>query len=93
MDFWRVEEIVDGALLRLRAEMRLPGRAWLDLGIVRDDADGARGSTSGPCSPRRGLLGRLYWWSVWPFHGFVFGGMQRNIARQAELIATTPAPV
>ena len=32
----------------------------------------------------KGLLGRAYWWSVWPFHGLVFGGMQRNIARQAE---------
>ena len=32
----------------------------------------------------KGLWGRLYWWSVWPFHGLVFGGMQRNIARQAE---------
>ena len=40
VDFWRVEDIVDGELLRLRAEMKVPGRAWLDLGIVHDDADG-----------------------------------------------------
>ncbi len=40
LDFWRVEDIVDGELLRLRAEMRVPGRAWLDLGIIHDDDDG-----------------------------------------------------
>ena len=83
VDFWRVEEIVDGELLRLRAEMKVPGRAWLDLGIVRDDADGTLFHQRAVFAPK-GLLGRAYWWSVWPFHGLVFGGMQRNIARQAE---------
>ena len=83
LDFWRVEEIVDGELLRLRAEMKVPGRAWLDLGIVRDDANGTLFHQRAVFAPK-GLLGRAYWLSVWPFHGFVFGGMQRNIARQAE---------
>ena len=83
VDFWRVEDVVDGELLRLRAEMKLPGRAWLDLGILRDDADGTLFHQRAVFAPK-GLLGRAYWWSVWPFHGFVFGGMQRNIARQAE---------
>ena len=82
VDFWRVEEVVDGELLRLRAEMKLPGRAWLDLGI-RHDADGTTFHQRAVFAPK-GLLGRAYWWSVWPFHGLVFGGMQRNIARQAE---------
>ena len=89
VDFWRVEEIVDGELLRLRAEMKLPGRAWLDLGIVRDDEQGTLFHQRAVFAPK-GLLGRAYWWSVWPFHGLVFGGMQRNIARQAEDRAAAP---
>ena len=83
VDFWRVEEIVDGELLRLRAEMKVPGRAWLDLGIVHDDERGTLFHQRAVFAPK-GLLGRAYWWSVWPFHGLVFGGMQRNIARYAE---------
>jgi uncharacterized protein YbjT (DUF2867 family) len=83
VDFWRVEDIVDGELLRLRAEMKVPGRAWLDLGIVQDDEDGTLFHQRAVFAPK-GLLGRAYWWSVRPFHGLVFGGMQRNIARQAE---------
>ena len=86
VDFWRVEEIVDGELLRLRAEMKVPGRAWLDLGILRDDERGTLFHQRAVFAPK-GLLGRAYWWSVWPFHGLVFGGMQRNIARQAEDLA------
>ncbi len=86
VDWWRVEEIVDGELLRLRAEMRLPGRAWLDLGIVRDAAGGTVLHQRAVFAPR-GLWGRIYWWAVWPFHGLVFGGMQRNIAARAESAA------
>ena len=82
LDFWRVEELERGTLLRLRAEMRVPGLAWLELRVRR-----TRGR---PIFEQRavfhphGLLGHLYWWAVWPFHGFVFGGMLRNIARAAE---------
>ncbi|MET0324347.1 MAG: SDR family oxidoreductase [Ilumatobacteraceae bacterium] len=90
VDFWRVEEIVDGELLRLRAEMKVPGRAWLDLGIERDDADATMFHQRAVFAPR-GLWGRAYWYSVLPFHGFVFGGMQRNIAKQAEARAAAGA--
>jgi uncharacterized protein YbjT (DUF2867 family) len=82
VDWWRVEEIVDGELLRLRAEMRLPGRAWLDLGVSSDDSGATVFRQRAVFAPK-GLWGRLYWWSVFPFHGIVFGGMQRNIARAA----------
>lgn len=86
LDFWRVEDIVEGRLLRLRAEMKLPGRAWLDLGVERDGAEQTRFHQRAVFAPR-GLWGRAYWWAVYPFHGIVFGGMQRNIARRAELVA------
>ncbi len=102
VDFWRVEALEPGRLLRLRAEMRLPGLAWLELRVEPVDgrapgpghADHADDAAAWARPPTvfaqralfhpHGLAGQLYWWSVYPFHGVVFGGMQRNIARAAE---------
>ncbi|KUJ42429.1 NAD(P)-dependent oxidoreductase [Streptomyces sp. NRRL F-5122] len=86
LDFWRVEEIEPGHLLRLRAEMRLPGLAWLEMYAERDDDGRTRYRQRALFHPH-GLLGQAYWWSVSPFHAVVFGGMARNIARAA---ARTP---
>jgi uncharacterized protein YbjT (DUF2867 family) len=88
LDFWRVEEIERGRLLRLRAEMRLPGLAWLEM-RVETPGEGTAGRAPVLYRQRavfhpRGLLGHLYWWSVSPFHAVVFGGMARNIVRAAD---------
>jgi uncharacterized protein YbjT (DUF2867 family) len=83
LDFWRVEELCPGELLRLRAEMRVPGQAWLELRVETDDEGRTRYHQRALFHPR-GLPGHLYWWSVWPFHGLVFGAMARNIAGAAE---------
>ncbi|MGC5287954.1 SDR family oxidoreductase [Micromonospora sp. DT231] len=83
LDFWRVEEIVPGELLRLRAEMRLPGRAWLEMRVLPTDGGRSRYQQRAVFLPR-GLSGHAYWGSVAPFHAVVFGGMARNIARNAE---------
>ena len=91
VDWWRVEEVEDQRLLRLRAEMRLPGLAWLDLAVEHDDLGHTVFRQKAYFHPR-GLLGQLYWWSVTPFHGIVFGGMQRNIARAAESVQATGRP-
>ncbi|MCF4137091.1 SDR family oxidoreductase [Streptomyces sp. Tue 6430] len=80
LDFWRVEEIEPGHLLRLRAEMRLPGLAWLEMSVETDGAGGTRYRQRALFHPH-GLLGQAYWWSVSPFHAVVFGGMARNIAK------------
>jgi uncharacterized protein YbjT (DUF2867 family) len=83
LDFWRVEEREQGRLLRLRAEMRLPGLAWLEFHVEQvDDGTGARLRQRATFYPR-GLLGHLYWWAIRPFHGVVFGGMVRNLTRAA----------
>ncbi|MFJ4696041.1 SDR family oxidoreductase [Streptomyces sp. NPDC088766] len=82
LDFWRVEEIEPGRLLRLRAEMRLPGLAWLEMSVETDETGGTRYRQRALFHPH-GLLGQAYWWSVSPFHAVVFGGMARNIARAA----------
>jgi uncharacterized protein YbjT (DUF2867 family) len=91
VDWWRVEDVQDERLLRLRAEMRVPGLAWLDL-AVDEDEQGRTVFTQRAYFHPRGLLGQLYWWSVTPFHGVVFGGMQRNIARAAEEFERTGSP-
>ncbi|MEU4568165.1 SDR family oxidoreductase [Micromonospora sp. NPDC023956] len=92
LDFWRVEEIVRGELLRLRAEMRLPGRAWLEMRVEPTDDGGSRYTQRAVFLPR-GLAGHTYWAAVAPFHAVVFGGMARNIARGAEQAPrAAPAP-
>ncbi|MFE7751331.1 SDR family oxidoreductase [Streptomyces sp. NPDC057428] len=83
LDFWRVEEIQPGRLLRLRAEMRLPGLAWLEM-YAEPGEDGRSHYRQRAIFHPRGLLGHAYWWSVSPFHAVVFGGMARNIARAAN---------
>jgi uncharacterized protein YbjT (DUF2867 family) len=83
LDWWRVEEIVPGELLRLRAEMRVPGRAWLEM-RAEPAGDGTSVYRQRAVFLPRGLAGHAYWASVLPFHGIVFSGMARNIARGAE---------
>lgn len=82
LDFWRVEEIDRGHLLRLRAEMKLPGWAWLEF-RVEPEGTGSRIHQRAIFRPR-GFLGKIYWWAVWPFHGIVFEGMMRNMSQTAE---------
>ena len=83
LDFWRVEAIEPGALLRLRAEMKLPGLAWLELSVGQD-YDGMTTYSQRAIFRPRGLAGHAYWRSISPFHGAVFGGMLRNITAAAE---------
>jgi hypothetical protein len=83
LDFWRVEAIEPGRRLLLRAEMRLPGLAWLELRVDQTDPERTYFAQRALFYPR-GLAGQLYWWAVKPFHGVVFGGMQRGVAAEAE---------
>jgi uncharacterized protein YbjT (DUF2867 family) len=89
LDWWRVEEADDGRFLRLRAEMRLPGLAWLELEVGSTDSGTTTFRQRALFHPH-GFLGHAYWWAVWPFHGLVFGSMQRNIARAAEQRTAEP---
>jgi uncharacterized protein YbjT (DUF2867 family) len=81
LDFWRVERVQEGELLRLRAEMRLPGEAWLDL-RVEPTATGSRLIQRARFHPR-GLSGRAYWAVLVPFHRVLFPRMARGIVRAA----------
>ena len=86
LDFWRVEERIPGHLLRLRAEMRLPGLAWLELSVHEDPTRYVQRAIFHP----RGLSGHVYWWAVAPFHGVVFGTMVRRITRAAQRQVSAP---
>lgn len=83
VDFWRVEERIAPSLLRLRAEMKLPGLAWLEFTVTPRPEGGSRLRQRAVYFPR-GLAGHAYWWSVAPFHGFVFPGMAKHIVEHAE---------
>ncbi|MGO1315948.1 MAG: SDR family oxidoreductase [Cellulomonadaceae bacterium] len=82
LDWWRVDHVDPGRAVRLRAEMRLPGAAWLEL-KVEPDGTGSVYHQRASYVPR-GLLGKLYWWGIWPFHGLIFPSMARNILARAE---------
>ena len=79
VDFWRVEEIQRDRLLRLAAEMRLPGRAWLQF-EVEASASGSLIRQTAIFDPV-GVLGQLYWYLLYPVHQFVFAGMLTGILR------------
>jgi len=82
VDLWRVEAIVPPRLLRLRAEMRLPGTAWHEYRVV-DDGAGTVLVQRSLFAPR-GLWGRAYWWALAPMHAVLYPRMVRRIVREAE---------
>ena len=77
LDFWRVEEIQADRLLRLAAEMRLPGRAWLQFEVEADGSGSIVRQTA--IFDPIGVLGQLYWYFLYPVHQLVFAGMLRGI--------------
>ncbi len=82
LDWWRVEVLEAGRRLRLAAEMKLPGRAWLEFEVSPNEYGGAIIRQTAEFDPV-GVFGRLYWYGLWPAHAFVFRGMLRGIARAA----------
>lgn len=82
VDFWRVEAYVPDELLRLYAEMRLPGRAWLQF-EVKPAETGCTVYQTAIYDPA-GISGLLYWYILYPLHQLVFKGMLRGIVRAME---------
>jgi uncharacterized protein YbjT (DUF2867 family) len=83
VDFWRVEEIAPGERISFRAEMKLPGRAWLQFALLGESRDRTLLSCYAWFEPR-GLAGELYWAVLYPIHVLIFRGMVRAIARRSE---------
>lgn len=82
LDFWRVEQIEPGRMLRLRAEMKVPGAAWLQWEVTPGD-DCTQLVQTALFVPR-GLWGAVYWYALYPIHARIFSDMARAIARDAE---------
>ena len=83
LDFWRVEALEPGRLLRLRAEMKLPGNAWLQF-EVRSSGDGTTQLEQTAAFYPKGLAGLLYWYGLYPVHSWIFRGLVKSIAHRAE---------
>ena len=83
VDFWRVEEVAPGEEISLRAEMKLPGRAWLQFFLLAESRERTLLSCYAWFEPR-GLAGELYWGLLYPIHVLIFRGMVRAIARKSE---------
>ena len=82
VDFWRVEAVEPGRLVRLRAEMKVPGRAWLQFEAEPLEASGTRLVQTAFFAPK-GLLGLVYWYLLYPVHGFIFSRLIRELAQGA----------
>jgi hypothetical protein len=82
LDFWRVDSIEHDKLLRLRAEMKVPGAASLQWEVSAEGA-GSRLVQTAMFVPR-GLAGALYWYLLYPLHALIFSDLARAIAREAE---------
>ncbi len=84
LDFWRVEAVEKNRLLRLRAEMTVPGKAWLQFESVPQD--GKTVLTETAFYEPRGFWGFVYWYAMWPFHAFLFDGLIRRLAARARML-------
>jgi uncharacterized protein YbjT (DUF2867 family) len=90
LDFWRVETVEPNRLLRLRAEMKVPGRAWLQ--FESTPVPGGTEIRQTAIFDASGLFGLGYWYALYPLHRLVFAGMLRGIAGRAEIQARAPSP-
>lgn len=82
LDWWRVEAFEPNRRLRLVAEMKVPGRAWLEFEVVPNGSESIirQSAVFDPV----GLWGLIYWYGVYPIHSLVFAGMLRGLAKSAE---------
>lgn len=91
VDFYRVEHVKTDRLVRYRVEMRLPGEGWLQFAAQPIAEDRSEIILTVFFAPK-GLMGLLYWYSLYPIHCLVFSGMLRHLTRQAETTAVTHTP-
>ncbi len=89
LDFWRVEKVETDHLLRLRAEMKMPGRGWLQF-EAHNRQDGDTDLVQTAYFASKGLFGLLYWYSIYPLHGLIFSRMINAVAQQAAEYSIVP---
>jgi len=86
LDFWRVEAVEKDRLMRLQAEMKVPGKAWLEFQSDPQEGGGTLFTVTAYFDAH-GLPGFLYWYAMWPFHKFIFDGLARRLASRARVLA------
>jgi len=86
LDFWRVEAIEPNRLMRLRAEMKVPGDAWLQFESLPQE-DGKTLLRVNAYFDVHGVIGLLYWYAMFPFHKFIFDGLTNRLASRARVLA------
>lgn len=85
LDFWRVEALVPGRLMRLRAEMKLPGKAWLEFEVQPQEGDPRPVLSQTAIFAPKGLIGQAYWYLLYPIHALIFRGMARRLSLDTRL--------
>ena len=86
LDFWRVEAVEPDRIMRLRAEMKLPGKAWLEFQSIPLPAGNTQLTQTAYFAPR-GLGGFFYWYLLYPIHSLIFSGLIRKVAGRAKKLA------
>ncbi|OGS47892.1 MAG: hypothetical protein A3J79_02800 [Elusimicrobia bacterium RIFOXYB2_FULL_62_6] len=84
LDFWRVERVIGNRMLLLRAEMRLPGKGWLQFETLPKDGGSTLRQTA--YFEPKGFFGNIYWYSLYPLHKIIFAGLVAEIKRRAEAL-------
>ena len=87
LDFWRVEDVEQDHMLRLRSEMKLPGNAWIQFKCTPQIKGTSLLEFNVIYAPK-GLLGLLYWYSLYPIHWWIFNGLVQEIAKRSERFNT-----
>lgn len=82
VDCWQVETVEPNRLLRLAAQMKLPGRGWLQFEV--EEGEGGSIIRQAAIFEPAGLFGLAYWYALYPLHWLVFAGMLRRMARIVE---------
>jgi uncharacterized protein YbjT (DUF2867 family) len=85
VDFWRVEAVETDRLLRLRAEMKVPGSAWLQFDLQPGEEGKTRLTQTAFFAPK-GLFGLVYWYLLYPMHGLIFSRLIQKISERAEAL-------
>jgi uncharacterized protein YbjT (DUF2867 family) len=86
LDFWRVEAIEPGRMMRLRAEMKVPGKAWLQFEIKQEPESTRPLLVQTAFFAPKGLSGLAYWYLLYPIHGMIFGGLIQRLEERSRAI-------
>ena len=85
LDFWQVERVIEGRMMLLRAEMRLPGKGWLQFEAVPGAGEASALRLTAYFEPY-GLFGSLYWYCLYPAHVWMFRGLALEVSRRATAL-------